>query len=269
MTETTVPPDPRPAWLRALVWLGIVVVAAIGPPLVAVGLLGLGTGLGRALLCLGLVLTVSLVAGVAREVAERRHRQQPPQARLVTTPGGERALFLPRAEAPTRIASLALLGYAAVSALGALWTLLAGDWGWALALLLLAAYLAHLAAPHRGSLAGGLWLGPTQLVHEHQGIRWRVDWGDVTGVVPQQTMPVLVRPDRTPTVERTGPRGRGWRPRPGSGVLAVDTRHLAGGPTLASYVVAKAVTDPASRAVLGTSDSLPPERVGRPSGGSV
>jgi hypothetical protein len=42
------------------------------------------------------------------------------------------------------------------------------------------------------------------------------------------------------------------------GTLSVDTRHLAGGSTLASYVVAKAVTDPASRRVLGTPESLPP-----------
>ena len=63
----------------------------------------------------------------------------------------------------------------------------------------------------------------------------------------------------TQAKRRTGPRGRAWRPVSRDGTtLVVDTRHLAGGSTLASYIVAKAVTDPASRRVLGTPQSLPP-----------
>ena len=73
-------------------------------------------------------------------------------------------------------------------------------------------------------------------------------------------MPVLVRPDRLPRIERTGPRGRAWNPLRRDGVIAVDTRHLAGGSTIASYVITKALADPASRAVLGTPESLPPAR---------
>ena len=259
MSDAPPLPDPRPAWLRGLLWVGRILLAVIGVPLVAVGLLGLGDTTGRAFLCFGLVLVVSAAGSVAREVAERRYLRQPPEPRLVTLEDGERALVLPRDPAPSRIATLVLLGYAAVAVVGVVVTAVAGSVGWAVALAVLAVLLLYFAAPHRGSLAGGLWLTPQRMVHEHDGLRWQVGWDDVTGVVPQQPMPVLVRPDRMPAVERIGPRGRAWSPRAGDGVLAVDTRHLAGGVTLAFYVIGKSVTDRDSRAVLGTPESLPRE----------
>lgn len=72
-------------------------------------------------------------------------------------------------------------------------------------------------------------------------------------------MPIGLRADRRPSVVRTGPPGRAWRPLSRDGTtLTVDTRHLAGGTTLSSYVIAQAVSDPASRRILGTPESLPP-----------
>lgn len=251
-----VTPDHRPAWLRALLWVGIAIFAAIGLPLTVIGLLGLRDTTGRVTLCLGLVCLVSAAGGIGREVAERRHRRHPPQPRLVEL-GGEAALFLPRAGAPARIASLTLCGYALVLLLGALFTLNAGSIGWTVILAVLAGCLLYAAAPWR-SLAGGVWFTPQRMVHEHDGRRWEAPWEVITGAVPQQPMPVLVRPDRMPTIQRTGPRGRAWNPVRGDRMLAVDTRHLAGGATLAAYIITKALGDPASRALLGTPASLPP-----------
>ena len=70
-------------------------------------------------------------------------------------------------------------------------------------------------------------------------------------------MPVLVHPGREPRIRRRAAarlRGRAKV----DGMLPVETRHLAGGATLAAYVVGKAVVDPAFRAALGTPASLPP-----------
>jgi hypothetical protein len=242
-----------PRTLTVARWLGVAVLAAIGVPLVGVGLLGLGDPVGQAFLCVGLVLAGSALAGAVGLVAERR---TPPQPRLDRWEG-EPALVLPRASAPTAVASSALAAYAATAMLGALFAGVAGHVAWAVLLVLLAAWLLLTAAPGR-DLAGGLWLTPTRVVSDHAGLRWQARWDDVTGVVPQQPMPVLVRADRVPQVERTGPRGRAWNPVRKDGAIAVDTRHLAGGERLASYVIGKAVTDPASRRVLGAPASLPP-----------
>lgn len=255
MTTTS---DDRPAGLRTLTWLGVVLLLAIGLPLTGMGLLGLDTTLGRGLLCGGLLLLVCAAGGIAREVAERRARREPPQPRLAELQGGP-ALHLPRAAGPALVSSWGLVGLGAVVALAAVTTALDERWGWTAVLAVLAAWLLWTSAIHRGaSLAGGLWFTPTGLRHEDRGVAVDLPWEAVTGVVPQQPMPVLVRPDHTPAVTRTGPRGRAWRPVTGDGTLVVDTRHLAGGAVLASYVVGKAVTDPGSRAVLGTPASLPP-----------
>lgn len=256
MTET--PTDGRrPAWLSALLVAGWVLLAGIGLPLTVMGLVGIGDATGRAFLFLGLLLLLSAAGGVAREVVERRARRQPPSPRLVDLAPGERALFLPRAGGPTRVASLVLLGYGLLGLLSAVATALDGRWAWAVGFTLGGAVMVLLAAPGR-DLAGGMWFSPSRLVHEHDGLRWEAPWDDVTGVVPQQPMPVLVRPDRPVDVRRVGPPGRAWRPTRGDGVLAVDARFLAGGPVVASYVIGKAITDPASRSVLGTPESLPP-----------
>ncbi|WP_210438792.1 hypothetical protein [Nocardioides xinjiangensis] len=255
MTTTT---EVRPAGMRILSWFGIVVLLGLGVPLTGMGLLGLHTTLGRGFLCAGLVLLVAAVGGVAREVVELQVRRDPPRARLATL-DGEGALHLPRATGPTLVSSGLLAGLAAVAALGAVFAALDEGWLWTIALGLVAAWVGWSSAIHLGGrFAGGLWLTPTRLRHEDRGVAVEVPWDDVTGVVPQQPMPVLVRPDRTPTTTRTGPRGRAWKPVTDSGTLRVDTRYLAGGSTLASYVIAKAVAEPASRPVLGTRDSLPP-----------
>lgn len=251
-------PDRRPGWLRGLLWLGLAIFAAIGLPLTVMGLVGVGDPTGQGFLCLGLVFLVSLAGGVGREVAEQRHRRHPPEPRLVDLPSGEAALLLPRSSTPTRVASMLLLGYALVGLLGAGFTMAAGSVGWAVALALVAGYLLYSAAPHRLASAGGLWFTPQRMVHEHEGRRWEVPWEVVTGAAPEQPMPVLVRPDRMPEIQRTGPRGRAWNPARGAGMLTVDTRHLAGGSTLAAYVITQAVADPGSRSVLGTPASLPP-----------
>ncbi|MGF9755039.1 hypothetical protein AAII07_07540 [Microvirga sp. 0TCS3.31] len=250
--------DARPAGMRILSWFGVVVLLAIGLPLTGMGLLGLHTSLGRWLLCSGLVLLVAAGGGVARELAELRLRRDPPAARLEML-AGEHALHLPRAPGPTLVSSWLLAGLAGVAALGAVFAALEEGWGWALVLACVAGWLGWSSAVHRGGrFAGGVWLTPTRLRHEDRGVSVEVPWDDVTGVVPRQPMPVLVRPDRTPAVTRTGPRGRAWKPVTGDGMLSVDTRHLAGGSTLVSYVIAKAVAEPSSRRALGTPESLPP-----------
>jgi hypothetical protein len=157
------------------------------------------------------------------------------------------------------VSSWSLAALAAVLGLGALFTAFEERWGWALVLAVVAAWLLWSSAIHRGaSLAGGLWFSPVGMRHDDRGVVVDLPWDAVTGVVPQQPMPVLVRPDHTPALVRTGPRGRAWNPVRRSGAIAVDTRHLAGGAVLASYVIGKAVTDPASRELLGTEASLPP-----------
>ncbi|HEX6149357.1 hypothetical protein [Nocardioides sp.] len=239
--------------MKALRWAGAAILVLIGAPLVVIGAIGLGDETGRVFFTIGVLVLISAVGGVARLLADRR---PPPRPRLVELTPEESALFLPRASAPSRISSMVLLGYGLVLLASAVSASLVESWGVAVVCALLGLAALWLAAPGR-DLAGGIWLSPRRLAHEHDGRRWEVPWDDVTGVVPQQPMPVLVRADRMPTVQRTGPLGRAWNPRRGDGLLAVDTRHLAGGTELASYVIGKAVTDPASRTVLGTPDSLP------------
>jgi hypothetical protein len=249
--------ETRPLATRALTWFGTVVLLGIGLPLTGIGLLGVGTPLGRGLLCFGLVLLVCGVGGVAREVVEDRVRRDPPRPRLESL-DGRPSLHLPRAPGPTLVSSWILAALGAVASLGAVLAGLEESWVPAGVLLAVAVFLVRSSAIHRGgALAGGLWFNATGFRHEDRGVAVDVPWEAVTGVVPQQPMPVLLRPDRVPVATRTGPYGRAWRPVSADGTLNVDTRHLAGGTVLASYVVGKAVTDPSSRAVLGTPESLP------------
>ena len=157
------------------------------------------------------------------------------------------------------MSSWTLFGLAVVAAIAVFLTALAEQWGWGVVLTALAVWLGGTSGVWHGSrLAGGLWLTPTRVRHEDRGFAVEVPWETVTGVVPQQPMPILLRADRPVTVTRTGPRGRAWRPVSRDGTtLLLDTRHLAGGHHLASYVIAKAIPDPASRAILGTADSFP------------
>ena len=241
-----------------LAWAVSALLLALGAPLVGWGLLGVRTSLGQGFLCLGLVLVVCGAGVVGGQLVEQRIRRQPPQARL-TVLSGVPALHLPRDPGPTLVSSWILAGLGAVAALRGVFV--AGDGRWVGAALMLAAagLLLWCSAVQRGgSFAGGLWFTPAGLRHEDRGIAVDLPWEAVTGVVPQQPMPVLVRSDHTPVLTRTGPRGRASRPITKDGTLVVDTRHLAGGAVLASYVIGKAVTDPASREVLGTPESLPP-----------
>lgn len=261
MTTTA---DGRPVALRVLVWFGIAVLLALGLPLTAMGLLGIGTTVGRGMLCGGLVLLVCAAGGLAREVVERRVRTDPPRPRLADL-DGRPALHLPRAAGPAVVSSWALAGLGVVAALGALCVAAEGRWGWSFLLVLVAAWLLWTSGVHRGAdLAGGLWFTNAGMRHDDRGVVVDLPWDAVTGVVPQQPMPVLVRPDHTLGTTRTGPRGRAGRPVTRDGTLVVDTSHLAGGTALASYVIAKAVTDPSSRDALGTAASLPPDSVTAP-----
>ncbi len=256
MSHFPLQPAHRSWPLRLTLWAGLAVFAAIGLPLTFIGLLAISEAFGQGMLCFGLVCLASFAGGLARELAERAPAPLP----CLVSLEGESALFLPRAAAPSRISSLALTAYALIAALGALFTTLTQAWGWSVALALLAAYLLYVAMPWTRSAAGGMWFTPRRVVAEHDGRRWEAPWEAITGVVAQQPMPVLVRPDRMPHVRRTGPRGRAWNPARTDGVIAVDTRFLAGGTLLASYVITQAITDPASRSVLGTAQSLPAHR---------
>ena len=259
-TGATARPDPRPLWLRALVWCGVAAAGAVSVPMLVAGAVTLGEPSGGFLLCFGLLLAVAAAGGVAREVAERRVVHRPPEPRLEAGPDGEPTLVLPRAVAPTRISSLVLAGFAAVPGLGAVLAAADRSWGWAAVLALLTAYVGHVAAPRQTArMAGGLRLTPTRVIDDYRGIRWEAAWDDVTGVDAHHPMRVLlaVRPDRVPTARRTGPRGRAWNPVVAGNVLRVDTAHLAGGSALLGDLVSRALADPAVRRSLGTSASLP------------
>lgn len=250
--------DSRPLGLRVLLALGLVLLVAIGLPLAGVGLLGIGTGRGRALLCAGLVLLVTAAGGAAREVVERRVRRHPPQP-VLSDVDGEQALHLPRDPGATRVSTWTLTGLAAVALVSAVFAGAEAAWGWSAALVVVGVLLGWSSGVLRGGApGGGLWLTPTRFVHVDRGFRVEVAWDGLTGVVPQQPMPVLVHPDRTPTLTRTGPSGRAWKPVGKDGTMLVDTAHLAGGAEVAAYVIGRAITDPRTRTLLGTADSLPP-----------
>lgn len=221
VTATT---DSHQVGSRTLTWVGVAVLLVLGLPLVGMGLLGVHTGLGQGLLSGGLVLLVCASGGLAREVVEARVRRDPPRPRLEPY-DGEDAVHLPRAAGPTFVSSSTLAGLGAVSTLGALFAALAQSWAWACVLVAGAVWLGWSSAVHLGArLPGGLWLTPTRLVHADRGLTVEVLWEAVAGVVPHQPMPIGLR----------------------------------AGATLASYVVARAVADPAARRILGTPESLPP-----------
>lgn len=254
--------DPRPLGLRVLLWSGVVLLLAIGLPLAGAGLFGVGTGRGRALLCAGLVLLVAAAGGIARETVERRVRRHPPQPCLSDV-DGEQALHLPRDPGATRVSTWSLAGLASVAVVAAMSAGVEEAWGWVVALAVVAVLLGWSSGVLGGGApAGGVWLTPTRFVHVDRGYRVEVPWDDLTGAVPQQPMPVLVRPDRTPSLSRTGPRGRGWKPARKDGTVLVDTAHVAGGAEVAAYVIGRAITDPRTRSVLGTPESLPLARRG-------
>lgn len=260
-TATTVRPDPRPVWLRLLVWSGLLIGALISVPLLGAGLAGIGDGRGKFLLSFGLVLVLSSVCGVAREVAERRLVREPVQPRLEPATGGEPALLLPRATAPTLISSGFLAGLSIILALSAALAATERSWALCVVLALTAGWLAHLARPLRAAVtAGGLRLTPSSVGDDYRGISWEVAWEDVTGVDAHHPLRVLlaVRPDRVPQVQRTGPRGRAWNPVRAGNVLVIDSSHLAGRSKLAGDLIATSLADPAARRLLGTPESLPP-----------
>lgn len=256
MSSVTIPrTDARPLWLRLLVWTGLAILVVLAPPFVLFGLVAIGDGEGKFILCFGLLLLVGAVAGAAREVSERRLVRDPVAPRLDRMPDGERALLLPRATEPTLISSWGLFGFGAVLLVGALLAAVEASWGLAVVLTLTAAWFLLTAVPHRAErMAGGLWLTPTRVVDDYRGVRWEVPWELVTGVDAHHRQRVLlpVRRDRVPALQRTGPRGRAWKPLRAGNVMVIDTNHLAGGTTYAGDLIDRALTHPASRQSLGT-----------------
>ena len=251
-------PDPRPAWLRGLVLVGILLLLLIGLALAGLGVVIVAKPAGPVVLCLGLGLLALAVSGVLRELSDGASRRNPPPPRLDRL-DGEEALVLPRAAGPSLVSAWSLVALAVTCVLGAGFALLAGRWVFALVLLAAAGGCLLVAQPRRArGLAGGLWFTPRRLVHEHDGVRWELPWEDVAGVVPQEPMPVLVHPGREPAIHRSAAAGRFRGRAQVDGRLPVETRFLPGGAVLASYVVGKAIVDPAFRAALGTPGSLPP-----------
>ena len=260
--QVSVTPDPRSGAWRVFLMISAGLSGLLGLLLLGYGLVGIGTGIGQTMVCFGLVLLVTAAGGVARERAERAHDRHPPRPELATSPTGERALFLPRSSGRSRVAMGSLLGLAATALLGALFAALSEAWVGAVVLAVVALLLFLVAAP--GSAAagsGGLWLTPQRLVHLQDGVRWDLPWDDVSGVVPQEPMPVLVHPGREPQIQRTAAAGRFRGRTRVDGMLPVETRYLAGGATLAAYVVGKAVVDPAFRAALGSPECMPPDHL--------
>lgn len=249
----------RPTWLRVLTGVGTLLLLAIGLPTLALGVILLDEPEGPFLLCAGLVLTAFGVAGIAREVTVRRFRRDPPRARLDRAPSGESALFLPHATGPSVISawSLAVLGAACL--LGAVFGVAAGRWVLGVLLVLAGLGCLLVAQPHRArTLAGGLWFSPSRIWYRHDGVEWEVPWEDVHGAVPRGFTALLVHRGRIPEVRRSAVAGRHRGKAVVDGVLVVDHEHLAGGPSLASYVVEKALADPGFRAALGSPESQPP-----------
>jgi len=258
--QAPVTSDPRSGAWRAFLIVSAVLSGLLGLLLLGFGLVGIGTGIGQTLLCFGLVLLVAAAGGLGRERVERAHDRHPPRPELAPAPTGEPALFLPRSAGRGRVAVGTLVGLAATAALGALFAALAGGWPGAVALVVVALLLVLAASPGRHGGAGGLWLTPARLVHVQDGVRWDLPWEDVSGVVPHEPMPVLVHPGREPRIQRTAAAARFRGRARVDGMLPVETRYLAGGATLAAYVVGKAVVDPAFRAALGSPASLPPDQ---------
>jgi hypothetical protein len=251
--------DPRPVWLRGLVLVGALLLLVVGGILTALGLALVTSARGPVLLVLGLGLLGLGVGSVLREVADVRSRRNPPRPRLDQLEPGEPALVLPRASAPSLVSAWSLVVLAATCALGGVVALVAGRWVLGVVLLAAAAGGLLVAQPRRArELAGGLWCTPRRLVHLHDGVRWEIGWDDVSGVLPQEPMPILVHPGREPVIQRTAAAGRFHGRTKVDGMLPVQTRYLAGGAVLASYVVGKAAVDPQFRAALGTEASLPP-----------
>ncbi|WP_435746409.1 hypothetical protein [Nocardioides sp. SYSU DS0663] len=144
--------------VRAVVRLGLAVALALGLPLTGFGLLGLGTGIGQAMLCLGAVLLVAAAGGIARERVERAHAQHPPEPRLdrldgepaLHLPDGEPALHLPRASGRSAVSAWTTAGLGGVALAGGVLALTAGATGGAVVLLVLGALLLAVARPWRG-----------------------------------------------------------------------------------------------------------------------
>lgn len=253
-------PDQRSLPLRVLLVVGIAFSALLGLLLCVIALPGLEAPRGQLALCLGLLLLVSAAGGTGRELAERAHDRSAPAPRLEVH-DGEPSLHLPRSAGRSRVSSWTLTGISAVLGLGALFAAGAGAVPGAVALAVTAALLLLVAAPWSPT-PGGVWFTPTRMVHEHDGTSWEVGWDDVTGSWKGEPVPVMLRPGSRPQVRRTLSAGRHrGRVREGD-TLLVESRYLAGGAALTSYVVLQAVGDRAFRAALGTPASLPP-RVSR------
>ncbi|QZY28788.1 hypothetical protein [Nocardioides coralli] len=256
MSSVTIPrSDARPLWLRLLVWSGLVLLIALTPVFLLFGLVELDEPQGRFLLCFGLLLLIGSVAGIAREVVERRLVTDPVQPRHETLHDGERALFLPRAVSPTLISSWQLLGFGVVLVLATVFATLERSWGLAVVLAVGAGWLLLTAVPHRAAeLAGGLWLTPTRVIDAYRGIRWELPWEHATGVDahhPQRVL-LVVRHDRVPQLHRTGPRGRAWKPLRAGNVLVIDANHLPGGSGYAGGLLNQRLHEPSARSLPGT-----------------
>lgn len=245
---------PRRAGSRVGAWLGVTFLALLGVPVFLLGVLGLtqdgAQDLARLMVCFGLVLLIVAAGAGARVHADSNPvRPAPTLVQL----GGEPALELPRWSRPSRVSSLVLNALAGVCALAALFAALGDAWGWFGVFVLLALGLAWTGRP---ADSGGLWFTPSRVVSEHDGVRWELPWEAVSGAVPGDPMVVIAHPGRAPAVSGSARRYRS-RTRDGE-ALGVSTRHLAGGESLAAYVIGKAVLDPAFRAALGSHASLPP-----------
>ncbi|MCY7396922.1 MAG: hypothetical protein LH468_12380 [Nocardioides sp.] len=242
--------------LTFVLLVGVGVCLLLGLPLTVLGLIGVRDAGGQLMLCLGLVLLVAVAGGVGRELAERSHDRHPPSPRLDHW-DGEPALHLPRSAGRSRVSSWTLTGIAAVCGLGAVLALGGGRVPGGVALLVLAGLLLLTAAPWSAG-AGGVWFTPTRVAHVQDGTRWEVAWDDVTGSWKGEPVPVMLRPGARPRIRRTPAAGRKrGRTRDGDTML-IESRYLAGGAVLASYVVLNAVGDRAFRAALGSPASLPP-----------
>ncbi len=197
---------------------------------------------------------------VALTVADGRHFRHPPQPRYEVSDQGVPVVVLPRGESVTRATwafTMALGGSLVMVSL----PFVGDDWLWVDGVFAsIGALLVAVSLRGWWTTAGGLTLTRTHLTHELSGVRWSAPWSDVADVVPRQNLRIVFEAGRRPGI--TGPLSLPSRWRMGS-ALGVQTRHLAGGTPLASYLVERAAVDPEFRDRLGDPDLV---RIGVPEG---
>lgn len=131
--------------------------------------------------------------------------------------------------------------------------------GLALFMLPLGLWLASYFVPIvRGQVhCGGLYFTPEDVTYVKQGFWWRARWEDLVGPTEGEPLFVVLQSGRQAELGRTT--RWGWKAcvrSPQPGIVGIETRHLALGPTVLAALIARWVTVPEERKMLGTHESV-------------